>query len=121
MDLNRRSFLTRLAGGLVGACVLAKVPLEWVPTGVKKYAATEYLTKAWLAHTKGTGVRYYPVNMLAGSDLFDAFESEVQVCQRFVNEDTQRAGWHNLAFKSAILRRSPKRGWWVECEGANEA
>lgn len=114
--MNRRAFLQRFGVGVVGALALAHVPAAVVKAvGLQEPArryACEYLRKIYNSHAAGDH-RKHPRVMHAGRDLFEAFESEITACERFVSNDREFAGTRHLAFKGAKLICSGT-GWRAE-------
>lgn len=109
--MNRRSFLTRLSTGLVGACVTAHLPLAILPAKVKSTAALEYLRKLYNDYSKGSA--HAPKMIYASRALYDAAKSELIVNQRryngggyFVNARYPES----LMFKGATLVPSDDLG-----------
>jgi len=109
--LSRRTFLTRVAGGVVGACVVAQIPTSVLPITVRKYAALDYLRRHYNLYTQGLGK---PPNMgFCGRELFDAYESELLPISRWTDNRTAEVGPTRLAFKSAMLQPAGP-GWFVQ-------
>jgi len=111
-NFSRRGFLGLLATGAVGACVAAKIPTAFLPAKVRTRAACEFLRDAYMAHYKSRGV--YPREMRVGRELFEAFEGELVVHERFVEAwvDDGKPYRRGLAFKGARVYEEG-RGWVV--------
>lgn len=104
--MNRRNFL----GGLVTVCVAVQLPINWAPTDIKKDVAIKYLMKIYNDFAKGKGARHIPHDMYATKRLFEAFEGELKVNQRWVLSGAE-PDHLNLAFKSVRLHRVDQSGW----------
>lgn len=114
-EMNRRGFLSLLATGAVGACVAAKVPTGWLPEPVQRYAACEFLRKAYNDFSRGRfGQR--PREMFAGRELYEAFEGEIIANQRYVLTPYKICKGESLMFKGLRLRPEG-RGWTVRIAG----
>jgi hypothetical protein len=121
--MNRRSFLGLIGKIGVAAAIATHLPVEWVPTTPRRYAAIDFLVKAWREHMKGRSVRECPEVMEAGSDLWDAYEADVIANMHAMNNwmagpfTDARYPRENLMFKAGRLVRSKESGWWVELGG----
>jgi hypothetical protein len=111
--VNRRAFLTRASVAVVGACVATKIPTAWLPAPVKRYAATEFLTRAYNAATKGRGWRWCPSDIYVGDDLFYAFLGEHIARTRNVEFAGEGLEPRPL-LKTARLHRSGQPGWVIK-------
>jgi len=110
--MNRRSFFTKLAGGIAGAVVISKLPVSWVPTEVRKQAASTFLTHEWRRFMNGR--KGSPAaEGYATADLYDAFESELVPMQRFVWVEPGKPDVPRLMFRNARLFRKDTPGWAV--------
>lgn len=109
-SLSRRGFLGLLATATVGACVAAKVPTGWLPEPIQRLAACEYLRKHYNAWANGR--REMPGGLLAGRELFEAFEGEIAANMRFTTLDMADRGIPSLLFKGCSLV-ADGRGWNV--------
>ena len=91
--MNRRSFLTRLSTSLVGAAIVAKVPLTWLPAPVRRYAALEYVHRAYhlacdcmmLAQSQGYGIGN-PAAIIVQQWLYEQVENELLANKRIREE-----------------------------------
>jgi len=113
--MNRREFVGKLCAGVVGACVVAKVPLKWVPAGVKRNAAQDFMTRSYNAYIKGSGSKHQPDYLVASDSLFEAYEGELECFQRFVPGDTSEdMRWPPaaLAFKASKLYKGRQTNTW---------
>ncbi len=112
--MNRRTFLSRVCGGVVGAAVVAAVPLNWIPAPIKRQGAIDFLLKHYRDATDGTHFRQPPTDAVVACDLFDAYESELIAFVRVVPRDYFAAvPNHTLMFKGVKLHRSSARGWFI--------
>jgi hypothetical protein len=114
--LNRRSFLKRFGIGVTAALALASLPASAVehlsePEAAKRIAC-EYLRKVYNEWAKAHGNKG-PSRMECGVELFEAFEGELIVNQRFTVEG-QHDGTRYLAFKGSKLSATG-HGWRAEC------
>lgn len=111
--LNRRAFLGRAAAVIVGLTVASKVPTAWLPSPVQRYAAIEYLRRAYYDAIRGKRLEEFPREIRVASWLYDAYESELVPLQRFSSDS-----WHpsacepTLLFKGLLVRKDKQlRGW----------
>jgi hypothetical protein len=81
--MNRRSFLTRLSTGLVGACVATHLPISLLPAKVRTTAALDYLRQLYNDYSKGSS--HAPKMIYASRALYEAAKSELIVNQRRYN------------------------------------
>lgn len=90
--MNRRSFLTRVSTGLVGAAVVTKIPVTWLPTPVRRYAALEYLRNAYnyyvglvleLRDREPGRPADMPAAMVVQAWLYEQVEDEMLANKRF--------------------------------------
>jgi hypothetical protein len=108
--MTRRWFLGVLSTGLVGACVVAKVPTAWLPTPIQRSAAIEYLRTAWFAFYDVH--RRMPQTMEVGRELFEAYADDLMHNVRTCFGSIEPSGEIALRFKSArVLERG--RGWSI--------
>ncbi len=111
--MNRRSFLSILATGLVGTCVAAKVPTGWIPAPIRRYAACEFMR----VHFNQFCQVYHrpPDTLYLGTKLFEAFESELLLAMRWTpaTYDSQRSLC--LRFKGVPAVRDPFNSWYMTC------
>lgn len=108
INMQRRQFLNRLCGGIVGACVIAQVPVSWVPGPVAIRGVLPYLTSEWNKFAKGKGpVRF---NLYTGQELFDAFSGEINCRQQFNASTTE--GFQAVLFKGSYYRVDPTMSGW---------
>lgn len=77
--MNRRSFLTRLSTGLVGACVAAHIPTGILPAKVRSIAALDYLTEAYNRVCRGSSAAFVPRTIWVGRELYEAAKHEIDV------------------------------------------
>jgi hypothetical protein len=113
--MNRRSFLTRLSTGLVGACVATHLPTAYLPAKVRTTAALDYLRRTYNDFCKGSGVGHYPKMIYAGRALYDAAKSElIEVQRRYQGGYYVNARYpESLMFKAATLRPSEYLAPWA--------
>jgi hypothetical protein len=115
--MNRRDFLSRVSTGLVGAAVLTKVPVKWLPAPVQRFAALEYLRTAFnndCERRQKERLAYpnvpcdtYPRGVVVSPWLFEQAELEMRAKAMgmgdywiFCNADVPMP---NLMFKGATL------------------
>lgn len=111
--ITRRTFITRLCGGLVATAVIAKIPVELIPQPVQYRAAIDYLLKHYRIHMKGKSSSDSPRYGYVGAELYAAYESELMPIERWVSVEDTRRGYHSLMFKGIALRKSTP-GWFVK-------
>jgi hypothetical protein len=106
--VNRRAFLGRFAAGVVGACVVAKVPTALLPASVRRYAACEFLREHYNRWSHGK--RKGPAALVVGRELYQAYESEITVCERFTDARDHGPVFVTLNFKAASVVAHPLTG-----------
>lgn len=112
--MNRRTFLTRVCGGIVGAAVVASLPLKYLPEPIRRRGAIDFLWARWHEWTQGKPFGTWPHEAIVGSDLFDVYEREIIALFRLGGDLSVAAnGGRALMFKSAKLYRSVASGWFV--------
>jgi hypothetical protein len=116
--MNRRDFLTRFGIGVGAALVLAKLPesaITGLTTGqAAQRCAMEFMRHRWNAITKGKSSKEIPRAFVIGQELYDAFQSELTPCERFIPEDIgPRFGPPVLVFKSSYIV-AKGHGWYME-------
>lgn len=133
MSISRRGFVAALTSSAAALFVARHLPVL-LPATTRRTVAIEFLAKAWNAHMRGKSSRKMPEAILAGRDLFDAFEGEMMTLQRETNQTYLVSPTPDypldsispalpLVFKASRLYRSTVRGWWVgfNAEGVNAA
>jgi hypothetical protein len=113
--MHRRTFLRRLATGIVATAALAHVPAAVVkaivgPERVRHYAIEE-LTRVYNAAAKGKGAAQAPREIHVGREFFEAYEQELPSFGRWTNP--QFSAERNLRFKGCTVR-IVRSGWHVE-------
>jgi hypothetical protein len=112
--MNRRAFLTRVSTGLVGAAVIANVPVTWLPAPVRRYAALEYLRNAYnyyvdlvleLREREPDRPADMPAAMVVQTWLYEQAEGEMAANKRFreLLYMRQDVPVPHMLFKSIIL------------------
>lgn len=117
MALTRRGFIGLLSTGLVGACVVTKVPTGWIPEPIRKRVACDYLRRefnAWVGAHKD-----FPGGLIAGRELYEAFEGELIRNERFTLASARGDGEPSLVFKGRRLK-ARGRGWTVRVLSRHE-
>lgn len=101
--MNRRSFLTRLSTGLVGACAVTHLSISFLPAKVRSTAALEYLRKIYNDYSKGSA--HAPRMIYASRGLYEAAKSELVTMQRERRQGYYTNARHpeSLMFKGATL------------------
>lgn len=124
--MNRRAFLTAFGKAAVATALVTGLPIGWIPAEPRRYAAIDFLVKAWRDYMKGRSSRECPDVMFAGQDLFDGYYHEVLANMRYLNNgmagpftDT-RDPRENLMFKAGRLINTKKPGWWVRFSEESE-
>lgn len=116
MKLSRRGFLGLLSTGVVGTCVVAKLPTSWIPAPIRRYAALEFMRQqfnAWMQQ-QATNRDELPDEIVLGTDLYDAFEAECRCNRRILyRERIGPADFDTvteLMFKGVPVRDEPGFG-----------
>jgi hypothetical protein len=107
--MNRRNFLrlavsAGVAVGIPVAAIKHLVGDEPVKDWAIKFLNDWYWDKARASGGKIPGV------ILVGSDLFDAYESQLQTCMRFTDVAIPE---RSLKFKALSVKRSDRPGVWI--------
>lgn len=102
--ITRRTFLSRVAGGVIATAVVAQLPLQFIPESVRRLGAADYLLKEYNRVYRGCkfseGVPRYAE---CGRELFDAYEAEISSYSQWCDTEYLRQGQRNLIFKSVAL------------------
>lgn len=123
MAMNRRGFLQRVVGGVAGACLFFKVPLQAMPAPIRERSATMFLLQVYNNHFRGRTEARGDSYMVASQDLYDSFYHEIPALQRLttVDDTSTRAPGKDfkieaLCFKDIRLFRQAKSGptWTAE-------
>lgn len=101
INLNRRSFLTRITGIAVATLTVGKFTYDL--HGIRSKSAITYLTKAFNTVSKGKVWSNGPKLILVSQELFDKYESELTPMYRFASISTGVTE-PNLAFKCTKMK-----------------
>lgn len=105
--LNRRSFF----GMVLGTLGFLAIPFTYKVRSQPKKDVQRLLTLSLNDFLRG--YKFYPVTILASSNLYDDFSSSIQCLQRFTETEATNNGFETLNFKSSTMYRLGYKGYKV--------
>ena len=102
--MNRRDFFKRLTTGAITTYVATALPLNWLPATARIEGLQMIMTKAFNEFVKGTGPAHWKtIKIFTSHKVFEQFNSEITVFQRFTISEVTKDPFPKLMFKSVVM------------------
>lgn len=113
--MNRREFIgsTIVVVGMMTVPLAASAKKWYEKDYYGPLTAEQFMTKAFLDYTRGTGRKHWPHEMVGSPQLYEDYSANLQCLQRWVSDNYQVPARPSLMYKAARFYKSDFKdnGW----------